>query len=107
MQALAERLTDAIGDRVFVGYHPLAFHALKTAVPAPEASFGSPVAHVGRRAKYLVFELAGGVRMLIHLSQAGRLDIEEPPKRTKPKGAAVRLEFGTTSAGGVGPSGRE
>jgi formamidopyrimidine-DNA glycosylase len=93
MQALAERLTDAIGDRVFVSYQPLAFHALKTVVPAPEASFGSHVAKVGRRAKYLVFELDGGVRLLIHLSQAGRLDIEEPPKRTKPKGAAVRLEF--------------
>src|SRR4051812_3126179 len=93
MQALAERLTDAIGDRVFVSYQPLAFHALKTVVPAPEGSFGSPVAQVGRRAKYLVFELAGGVRMLVHLSQAGRLDIEEPPKRTKPKGAALRLEF--------------
>ncbi|HEY1739778.1 MAG TPA: DNA-formamidopyrimidine glycosylase family protein, partial [Acidimicrobiia bacterium] len=93
MQALAERLTDAIGDRVFVAYQPLAFHALKTVVPAPEASFGSHVAKVGRRAKYLAFELDGGVRLLIHLSQAGRLDIEEPPKRTKPKGAAIRLEF--------------
>src|SRR6478752_1430406 len=94
MQALAERLTDAIGDRVFVAYQPLAFHALKTAVPAPDASLGSHVAKVGRRAKYLVFELDAGVRMLVHLSQAGRLDIEEPPKRTKPKGSAVRLEFG-------------
>src|SRR4051794_28961485 len=97
MQALAERLTDAIGDRVFLGYHPLAFHALKTVVPAPEASFGSPVAKVGRRAKYLVFELDAGVRMLMHLSQAGRLDIEMPPKKTKPKGSAVRLEFGPSS----------
>jgi formamidopyrimidine-DNA glycosylase len=99
MQALAERLTDAIGERVFTSYQPLAFHALKTAVPAPEASFGSPVAKVGRRAKYLVFELDAGVRLLIHLSQAGRLDIEEPPKRTKPKGAAVRLEFGAAVDG--------
>ncbi len=106
MQALAERLTAAIGDRVFVGYQPLAFHALKTVVPAPEASFGSPVKVVGRRAKYLVFELDGGVRLLIHLSQAGRLDIEEPPKRTKPKGAAVRLEFGPPESEGS-PSGRE
>ncbi len=94
MQALSERLTDAIGDRVFTGYSPLSFHALKTFAPAPESLFGSPVAKVGRRAKYLVFELADGVRMLMHLSQAGRLDIESPPKKTKPKGAAVRLLFG-------------
>ncbi len=93
MQALAERLTDAIGERVFVAYQPLAFHTLKTVVPGPEASFGSRVARVGRRAKYLVFELDAGVRLLVHLSQAGRLDVETPPKRTKPKGAAVRLEF--------------
>src|SRR5262249_55303287 len=86
--------TDAIGDRVFVAYQPLAFHALKTVVPAPEASFGSHVARVGRRAKYLVFELDDDVRMLIHLSQAGRLAIEEPPTRPKSKESAVRLEFG-------------
>jgi formamidopyrimidine-DNA glycosylase len=29
--------------------------------------------------------------MLIHLSQAGRLDVESPPKATKPKGSVVRL----------------
>ncbi len=29
----------------------------------------------------------------MHLSQAGRLDIEEPPKKTRPKGAAVRIRF--------------
>ena len=46
-----------------------------------------------------MFELDGGVRLLIHLSQAGRLDIEQPPKRTKPKGAAVRLEFAREPGG--------
>jgi formamidopyrimidine-DNA glycosylase len=39
-----------------------------------------------------VFEL-GGPRILLHLSQAGRLDIEEPPKKTRPKGSVVRLRF--------------
>jgi formamidopyrimidine-DNA glycosylase len=29
----------------------------------------------------------------VHLSQAGRLDIESPPKKTKPKGSVVRLRF--------------
>src|SRR5213075_3107665 len=30
---------------------------------------------------------------VFHLSQAGRLDFEEPPKRTKPKGSVVRWRF--------------
>ena len=54
---------------------------------------GHRVASVGRRAKYLIFELDDGNRLLLHLSQAGRLDIEEPPKKTRPKGAAVRIRF--------------
>ena len=47
---------------------------------------------MGRRGKYLILGL-GGPRLLIHLSQGGRIDIEDPPKRTKPKGAVARLRF--------------
>ena len=36
-----------------------------------------------------------GARVLMHLSQAGRVDIEERPKTTRPKGAVVRLRFAT------------
>jgi formamidopyrimidine-DNA glycosylase len=93
MQALAERLTDAIGGAAITGVDPLGFAALKTVVPSPESVVGHAVRGVGRRAKYLVFELDDGVRILIHLSQAGRLDVEEPPKKTRPKGAAVRIRF--------------
>ena len=32
-------------------------------------------------------------RLLIHLSQGGRVDIEDPPKQTRPRGAVVRLRF--------------
>jgi formamidopyrimidine-DNA glycosylase len=31
--------------------------------------------------------------VMFHLSQAGRLDFEEPPKRTRPKGSVVRFRF--------------
>jgi formamidopyrimidine-DNA glycosylase len=31
--------------------------------------------------------------LLIHLSQGGRLEVEDPPKKTRPKGAVVRLLF--------------
>jgi formamidopyrimidine-DNA glycosylase len=43
-------------------------------------------------------ELEGGLRLLIHLSQAGRLDIEAPPKATKPRGSVVRLVFDNGTA---------
>ncbi|HEX4493765.1 MAG TPA: DNA-formamidopyrimidine glycosylase family protein [Acidimicrobiia bacterium] len=92
MQALAERLTDRLTGTVFEGYEPLGFTGLKTVSPAPEALVGNPLERVGRRGKYLVFEL-GGPRILVHLSQAGRLDIEDPPKKTRPKGSVVRLRF--------------
>jgi formamidopyrimidine-DNA glycosylase len=92
MQALAERLTEALSGAVFEGYEPLGFTGLKTVSPAPEALVGNRLERVGRRGKYLVFEL-GGPRVLVHLSQAGRLDIEDPPKKTRPKGSVVRLRF--------------
>jgi formamidopyrimidine-DNA glycosylase len=93
IQALSERLVDAVGGAAIAGVDPLGFAALKTVVPSPESVVGHTVTGVGRRAKYLVFELDDGNRILIHLSQAGRLDVEEPPKKTRPKGAAVRIRF--------------
>ena len=93
MQALSERLTEKIAGRVLEGFEPLGFSGLKTVAPPPESLVGATVSGVGRRGKYLVFELGEAGRMLVHLSQAGRLDIEEPPKRTRPKGAVVRLRF--------------
>jgi formamidopyrimidine-DNA glycosylase len=98
MQALAERLDVALGGAQVTGVDPLGFAALKTVVPPADSIVGHTVASVGRRAKYLVFELDDGVRLLIHLSQAGRLDIEAPPKKTRPKGAAVRLRFDNGTA---------
>ncbi len=97
MQALSERLDAVLRGVALEGYEPLGFTGLKTVVPPPEQLFGIPVAGVGRRGKYLVFDFAGP-RILVHLSQAGRLDIEEPPKRTRPKGSVLRLRF----AGPVG-----
>jgi formamidopyrimidine-DNA glycosylase len=34
-----------------------------------------------------------GRRLLVHLSQGGRVDVEPAPKTTKPRGAVVRLRF--------------
>ena len=44
-----------------------------------------------------------GHRVAVHLSQAGRVDIEEKPKKTRPKGAVVRLRFATAD-GEPGPA---
>jgi formamidopyrimidine-DNA glycosylase len=98
MQALAERLDAALAGRVVAGVDPLGFTALKTVAPGPDELVGREVAGVGRRGKYLVVTLDGGVRVLVHLSQAGRLDIESPAKMTRPKGSVVRLRFDDGSA---------
>jgi formamidopyrimidine-DNA glycosylase len=97
MQALSERLDAALSDRELSRTDLLGFSSLKTFAPMPEELVGVPLDSVGRRGKYLVVRFAGGRRILIHLSQAGRLDIESPPKATKPRGSLVRLVFGDTA----------
>jgi formamidopyrimidine-DNA glycosylase len=92
MQALAERLEAAVGGAEFEGATPLSFSALKTFAPAPESLAGRRVLSVGRRGKYLVFDF-GGPRLLVHLSQGGRVDVESPPKSTRPKFGVVRFRF--------------
>ena len=92
MQALAERLDAALAGSRLAGYDPLQFSALKTFSPPPEEVVGRVLEGVGRRGKYLVMRF-GGPRILVHLSQGGRIDLEDPPKRTKPRGAVVRLRF--------------
>jgi len=93
MQALAERLTDVFGGRTLRSTNPLGFSALKTVSPAPDELVGVELHAVRRRGKYLVFEFADGRRVLVHLSQAGRVDIESPAKTTKPRGSVVRFVF--------------
>ncbi len=93
MQALAERLDAAFGGAVLSGSDLLGFSGLKTAEPGPDALVGHRVASFSRRGKFLVAEFDDGHRVLVHLSQAGRLDVESPPKSTKPRGSVVRLHF--------------
>jgi len=92
MQALAERLDEAVGGAALIEISPLQFSAMKTFDPPAEAFAGRTLESVGRRGKYLVFGF-GGPRILVHLSQGGRVDVEEPPKKTKPKGSVVRFFF--------------
>jgi formamidopyrimidine-DNA glycosylase len=92
VQALAERLAGAVGGSPFAGADVLQFSSLKTVTPRAPELVGRILDRVGRRGKYLAFEL-GGPRILVHLSQGGRVDVEDPPKSTKPRGAVVRLRF--------------
>jgi len=108
MQALAERLDGVVGGRTLVGYELFGFSSLKTVVPAPDALVGHELVSVGRRGKYLVAEFDDGHRLLLHLSQAGRLDVEDRPKKTRGgKGGVVRLRFAGDDDGDdddVGPA---
>src|SRR5262249_20599877 len=87
MPALAERLDAEFAGATLTGVEPLGFSALKTVVPGPETLVGTTLEHVGRYAKYLILDFGPSSRsgtepagrLLIHLSQAGRLDVEEPP----------------------------
>ena len=92
VQALAERLDAALAGSAFERFDLLQFSSLKTVTPRPSELVGRVLDRVGRRGKYVVLEL-GGPRLLAHLSQGGRVDLEDPPKATKPRGAVARLRF--------------
>ena len=92
IQALAERVEAFAAGRALTSYAPLQFSSLKTFDPSPEALVGRTLVTTGRRGKYLLLDF-GGPRMLVHLSQGGRIDLEDPPKATKPRGAVARFVF--------------
>ena len=92
LQALAERLNDALAGRALVGAEVLQFSALKTVIPSPMDLEGRTLQGVGRRGKYLIFDF-GSERVLVHLSQGGRVEVEDPPKKTRPRGVVMRMSF--------------
>ncbi|HSL10506.1 MAG TPA: DNA-formamidopyrimidine glycosylase family protein [Actinomycetota bacterium] len=111
IRALAERLDGIVAGARFVRAEPLQFSSLKTFSPRPDELAGAGVDGVASRGKYLVVRFEDGRRLLVHLSQGGRVDVEAPPRSTKPRGAVVRLrvedrpsilvkEFGTQRKAG-------
>jgi formamidopyrimidine-DNA glycosylase len=91
VQALAERLDDALRDGTLRALDMLQFSSLKTYAPRPDELLGRTIEHVGHRGKFVVVDLDGGYRLLFHLSQGGRVDVESPPKSTKPRGCVLRI----------------
>jgi formamidopyrimidine-DNA glycosylase len=103
MQALSERLDAFLAGLTLRRADLLGFSSLKTYDPSPDALKGHQLKSVTRRAKYLVWTFDDGTRIVLHLSQAGRLDLEEPPKKTKPRGSVARFVFGAGATGLDGP----
>lgn len=93
MQALAERLDAALAGAVLVGVEALSFSSLNTVSPAPDDLVGTVLESVTRRGKYLVLSFGDGLRLLVHLSQSGRLHVEPTPRSTRPRGAVLRVRF--------------
>jgi len=99
MQALSERLDALLAGTTLLRADLLGFSSLKTYTPTPDSVLQHRLVCVHRRAKYLVWEFDDGIRIVLHLSQAGRLDIEQPPKQTRSRGSAVRFVFGREPSG--------
>ena len=110
IRALAERLDEVLAGGDLEGLDALQFSSLKTFAPRPQELVGRRIDGVGSLGKYVVVAL-GGPRLLFHCSQGGRVDVEAPPKRTKPRGAVLRIrtkdrpsvlvkEFGTQRKAG-------
>jgi formamidopyrimidine-DNA glycosylase len=93
VQALTERLAAAVVGAPLEAATPLQFSGLKTFAPPPESLVGVRLDGVGRRGKFVLFEFEGGGRIAMHLSQGGRVDVENPPKSTRPKVGVVRFRF--------------
>jgi formamidopyrimidine-DNA glycosylase len=91
VQALAERLDEVLGGGTLRALDMLQFSSLKTYAPRPDELLGRTIEHVGHRGKFVVVDLDGGYRLLFHLSQGGRVDVEAPPKSTKPRGCVLRI----------------
>jgi formamidopyrimidine-DNA glycosylase len=89
--ALSERLDDVLRGATLRALDMLQFSSLKTYAPRPDELLGRTIEHVGHRGKFVTVDLDGGYRLLFHLSQGGRVDVESPPKSTKPRGSVLRI----------------
>ena len=91
IQAHAERLDAAFGGARLERFTPLAFTALKTAVPPADSTHGHDVVFVGRRGKHLLIDV-GVATFVVHLMQGGRLKVDDK-QTAKPRGGQARWLF--------------
>jgi formamidopyrimidine-DNA glycosylase len=90
---MSERLDEVIAGAAFERADVLQFSSLKTYAPRPDEFAGAVVTRVSSLGKYTIVGFEDDRRLLVHLSQGGRVDVEAPPKQTKPRGSVVRLRF--------------
>jgi formamidopyrimidine-DNA glycosylase len=93
VRALGERLDAELAGLRIVDVAVLGFSGLKTVAPTPHGFVGSTLRGVTSRGKYLVLDAGDVGRAVLHLGNSGRVDLERPPKLTRPRGALVRLTF--------------
>jgi formamidopyrimidine-DNA glycosylase len=93
IRALAERLDEVAAGGVFAAADVLSFSSLKTVTPRPVELAGATVTFVRSHGKFVVIGFDDERRLLFHLSQGGRVDVEAPPKSTRPRGAVVRFRL--------------
>jgi len=91
IEAHAERLEAQFGGRILTAFVPFNFTALKTAVPPPDAAYGTPLRSVGRRGKYLLLHFEP-ITFVVHLMQGGRL-VPDTKLSMKPRGGQARFVF--------------
>src|SRR5213594_4023372 len=97
VQALAERISARLAGAVFVRAEPISFSGLKTVTPPPLDVGGKRLIETSRRGKFLLL-VADSLTVAVHLSQGGRIDFEERPKPSRPKGAVARFVFDRSPA---------
>jgi formamidopyrimidine-DNA glycosylase len=87
MQALAERLVEFADGSPMASISILSFSSLASVIPSYDDLIGSRLVSAHARGKYLIVDTekgsAEGVRLVMHMSQAGRLNFENDAKKTK------------------------
>lgn len=91
LQAHAERLTDEYKGAAVERLEALAFTALKTFSPPPEALAGQTLQEVTRRGKHLLLRF-GDTTAVVHLMQGGRLRTDAKLSK-RPRDGVARWWF--------------
>jgi formamidopyrimidine-DNA glycosylase len=94
LQALAEGLDRALAGRGIEGARVHAPATLKTAEPPLDDLVGRRMERVWRRGKLLGVDAEGGLTLVVHLMQAGRLGLAPRPEGRPGRTAALDVDVG-------------
>jgi formamidopyrimidine-DNA glycosylase len=94
LQALAEGLDRALAGRAIEGARAYAPATLKTAEPPLGDLAGRRVERVWRRGKLIGVDAEGGLTLVVHLMQAGRLGLAPRPEGRPGRTASLDVDVG-------------